>query len=816
MDEATYQTESLAHSAVLDVLPTANGKADSRLRAGRASDRIGTDSPVFDTAPSEIALEAEKTEDALAVPRSSGAQMDLRITTESALQSPDREETSPSPRQSEMSLVAEDFEKLNQKATPSISQISTAKQSPRASVPSSPSKIRAREDDEFDAKELVGRMNKRARTGLDSELSVEGKPVDMELEHQSVRGSMGGDGVMDIDMADAEEPPLQSKPPEPLSRPPSFGDAMTILRQKHLLNSLRNAKKNQVSFNFRRPVDPVTMNLPTYFDYVKTPMDMSTMESKLSTEKYPTVGDYYADVDLMVQNTVAFNGPSHAVTQAGQKLRDLLLTARDRLPSIDEQPPSAAEKRQIKLAQNLAIAKVEVPRRTSVQPPQTKSPAILSSDAAVSVPNMNGLIPARRESTLGDRPKRQVHPPPPKELTYPKSRSKKNKLEMQFCENLIREYMKPENSAQFAWPFLQPVDSVALNIPDYPKYVPNPMDLGSITQKLNAGQYDTSDDFRKDVELVAQNCAAFNQPGDPVHLCGQELKKRFELDWRGKSAWIKQQQISPGTRTPTSTTTPADSEEDTEDSERASEDEGPSGNRELELRAIAAEVDAAKLRIQLAQSEISKKQDQIKSDKEKLEEMTKRLTALKKKPVKRPSTGAVKQKAKKRKTNESTFGSKSAAKGNKRSGSGAGQSGAMRKSVKKKAGISQVQQEWMVNSFALLSASSQEKASKMIIENQPSVSGEQEVDLSELPPEVLLKLLNMMLKELPGPKSWHHEDAGHRKGQGSKSKHPQKSKKHKPMTATAAAARQEMLAGKLNEFTTAGRTESPEASKSCS
>jgi hypothetical protein len=40
-----------------------------------------------------------------------------------------------------------------------------------------------------------------------------------------------------------------------------------------------------------------------------------------------------------------------------------------------------------------------------------------------------------------------------------------------------------------SWPFLTPVDPVALNIPDYPLVITHPMDLGTVLRKLNELEY---------------------------------------------------------------------------------------------------------------------------------------------------------------------------------------------------------------------------------------------------------------------------------------------------------------------------------------
>ncbi|DBA02675.1 TPA: hypothetical protein N0F65_010500 [Lagenidium giganteum] len=58
---------------------------------------------------------------------------------------------------------------------------------------------------------------------------------------------------------------------------------------------------------FLEPVDPVALNLPTYFDIIKNPMDMSTMLMKLQQHEYETPDEYRDDMVLMFENAMEFN-----------------------------------------------------------------------------------------------------------------------------------------------------------------------------------------------------------------------------------------------------------------------------------------------------------------------------------------------------------------------------------------------------------------------------------------------------------------------------------------------------------------------------
>ncbi|CAO3629056.1 unnamed protein product [Cunninghamella echinulata] len=75
--------------------------------------------------------------------------------------------------------------------------------------------------------------------------------------------------------------------------------------------------------------------------------------------------------------------------------------------------------------------------------------------------------------------------------------------------------------------FLQPVDVVAFNIPDYLDIVKQPMDFGTISTKLQNNEYETVDAFLDDIRLVFHNCFLYNHAQDPVSLDAKKLEEVF-------------------------------------------------------------------------------------------------------------------------------------------------------------------------------------------------------------------------------------------------------------------------------------------------
>lgn len=50
------------------------------------------------------------------------------------------------------------------------------------------------------------------------------------------------------------------------------------------------------------------------------------------------------------------------------------------------------------------------------------------------------------------------------------------------------------------------------DLPDYRDVVKTPMDLELMAEKLDRGEYLTSEDFLKDIELIRDNCYEYNPP----------------------------------------------------------------------------------------------------------------------------------------------------------------------------------------------------------------------------------------------------------------------------------------------------------------
>ena len=93
---------------------------------------------------------------------------------------------------------------------------------------------------------------------------------------------------------------------------------------KFCTEMLKMLKKHRDAGPFLVPVDPIALGIPQYFEVIKTPMDFSTIEKKLTANEYDTFEDFVADVRLILNNCFTFNPPDHAVHKMGRGLERFL------------------------------------------------------------------------------------------------------------------------------------------------------------------------------------------------------------------------------------------------------------------------------------------------------------------------------------------------------------------------------------------------------------------------------------------------------------------------------------------------------------
>ncbi|QPG75574.1 hypothetical protein FOA43_002930 [Brettanomyces nanus] len=267
-------------------------------------------------------------------------------------------------------------------------------------------------------------------------------------------------------------------------------------QKRHALTIMKAIKRLKDAGPFLKPVDIVKLNIPFYYNYIKKPMDLLTMEKKIQVDAYEAPKQLVDDFELMVQNCFIFNGKNSVISQMARNIQ------------------ASFEKHILHMPPKDAPAESTRRRRSTYD-----------SD----VPKLR-----RDSASENGRPKREIHPPKSRDMPYDfRPRRRKMTPELRFCQQLLRELMSKKYDA-ISYPFLEPVDPVALECPNYFNVIKHPMDLGTVAKKMEDGEYTTAEEFEKDVRLVFSNCYAFNPESSAVNMMGHRFETVFNEKWVNK------------------------------------------------------------------------------------------------------------------------------------------------------------------------------------------------------------------------------------------------------------------------------------------
>lgn len=108
---------------------------------------------------------------------------------------------------------------------------------------------------------------------------------------------------------------------------PQIGDGEELdiceswdLAAKKLLGKLWKVSS---AYIFHKPVDPEELDIPDYFEVIKTPMDFSTIRNKLNSNIYRGgVQEFIDDVNLTFDNCLKYNGDDSSVGKMCKNVRE--------------------------------------------------------------------------------------------------------------------------------------------------------------------------------------------------------------------------------------------------------------------------------------------------------------------------------------------------------------------------------------------------------------------------------------------------------------------------------------------------------------
>ncbi|WWC85549.1 uncharacterized protein L201_000413 [Kwoniella dendrophila CBS 6074] len=333
------------------------------------------------------------------------------------------------------------------------------------------------------------------------------------------------------------------QPPAP--KPSGPTTPLTQHQHKHLLIAVRALKKKTPDvFAFLQPVDFLAFNLPHYPQIIDHPMDLGTVETKLiasdprgppkdqskakkwDTSKgvYKNYSEVVLDVRQIWENTRKFNGSDHVVSISADKLDNAFETALSKIPPepVIAPPPAPTSKA------------APTPKAARATPPAASPAAGPSSARRASI----SQPPTIRRSSDDSRPKREIHPPPSKDLAYEETAGaarkpkRRNDPQLAWGNKVVKSLETVQKYFPAVSPFLYPVGEIIKAIPDYTQVVKKPIDLIIIKEKLEEGSYEDVHQLDHDIRLMVNNALKFNPPGDVVNTAATQLLQIWNEKWQ--------------------------------------------------------------------------------------------------------------------------------------------------------------------------------------------------------------------------------------------------------------------------------------------
>mmetsp|Transcript_33301 Transcript_33301/g.80531 ORF Transcript_33301/g.80531 Transcript_33301/m.80531 type:complete len:834 (+) Transcript_33301:265-2766(+) len=334
---------------------------------------------------------------------------------------------------------------------------------------------------------------------------------------------------------------------------------LSICREIHA--GLVSKERNSINYLFLEPVDPIYF--PTYPSIVKHPMDLRTLKENIENDVYTEKEEFYADAKLIFDNAVLFNKDreesgfvvdlARSMSKAFERVRKSAEKKAARLAAGSGGGSKKASKEGEKKKEGGEKKKkinIKLKRQKSVGD-VSKASSVESSSVGGEVSSTSDPKPAKKAKTKlklklstgqsdakkGDATKKKTKSTPksssqnsdapqsealksdaPK-LDHPKSDAAAvkvdvapmNTLRQAQCVKILSSLKRRQPSA-CKW-FHKPVTDPVI-VKDYKEKISNPMDLSTISSKLDKNQYKTVCEFVQDLRLIAANCLQYNTTVD--------------------------------------------------------------------------------------------------------------------------------------------------------------------------------------------------------------------------------------------------------------------------------------------------------------
>ncbi|XP_062973793.1 bromodomain testis-specific protein [Elgaria multicarinata webbii] len=351
----------------------------------------------------------------------------------------------------------------------------------------------------------------------------------------------------------------------------------------HLTNQLQYLQRvvmkamwrHNFSWPFHQPVDAAGLKLPDYYNIIKKPMDLTTIQKRLEHNYYACAVECIENFKTMFANCYLYNKPGDDIVFMAQELEKVFLQKVAQMPAEEKivainkgkrkwKKPAVAEQSDMGISQVKQSQRPKPPRKVKqfqmvrTMPQQhapEPSPVTVSSNVMPATETVTKGIKRKADTTTANITASSESSPAPNEPKIVKISSKEECEEslskrgmadsrqppepiksikltepLKYCNEILIEMFSKQHAA-YAWPFYKPVDVTAFGLEDYHDIIKYPMDLGMIKKKMENYEYKETQEFAADVRLMFMNCYRYNSPDHEVVAMARKLQDVFEMQF---------------------------------------------------------------------------------------------------------------------------------------------------------------------------------------------------------------------------------------------------------------------------------------------
>uniref|UniRef100_A0A8C5RCQ4 Bromodomain testis-specific protein n=1 Tax=Laticauda laticaudata TaxID=8630 RepID=A0A8C5RCQ4_LATLA len=307
--------------------------------------------------------------------------------------------------------------------------------------------------------------------------------------------------------------------------------------------------RHNFSWPFHQPVDVETLKLPDYYNIVKEPMDLTTIQKRLEHQYYTCAAECIENFKTMFANCYLYNKPSDDIVFMAQELEKVFLQKVAQMPPDEKVVVTNKGKKGEgntdvgSATRQSAVSGCRdchsllpppcapfLPFTFHFQPLQgvkrkadtTTATITASSESSPVVLEPKMIKLSTREEFLAEGPLSDLWQPTEPteniELIEP----------LEYCNEILIELMSNQHAA-YAWPFYKPIEITALDLEEYPNIIKCPMDLGTIKNKLDNCEYKDTQEFAADIRLMFMNYYRCHSPDHEIVSMARKLQDVFEM-----------------------------------------------------------------------------------------------------------------------------------------------------------------------------------------------------------------------------------------------------------------------------------------------